>query len=239
LPSRCSLARIRGLMGEEDTIWSVWRGALSIIAKYPLATLAPAAVLGAIGEIPAYLIESRSRLDFVLTIVTAYVAYYLYLAYAEGIVYEAERGMDSVGWRGVKEELLRAVPFVLRVLVAALITLFVTSVSIGLLVIPGAWLYTRWSLATPVIRREGLGVLGAMGRSNQLVRGNFWFVFLTATVAYYLEEVVIHAGAEVALLATGSSTWGEWVGGSMVATLVIPLGAFATSLAYSSLARLA
>jgi hypothetical protein len=43
----------------------------------------------------------------------------------------------------------------------------------------------------------------------------------------------------VALLATGSSTWGEWVGGSMVATLVIPLGAFATSLAYSSLARLA
>ena len=136
-------------MGEEDTIWSVWRGALSIIAKYPLATLAPAAVFGAIGEIPTYLIESRSRLDLALTIVTAYIAYYLYLAYAEGIVYEAERGMDSVGWRGVKEELLRAVPFVSRVLVAALITLFVTSVAIGLLVIPGAWLYTRWSLATP------------------------------------------------------------------------------------------
>jgi hypothetical protein len=226
-------------MGEKDTIWSVWLGALSIIAKYPLATLVPAAVLGAIGEIPAYLIESRSGLDLVLTIVTAYVAYYLYLAYAEGIVYEAERGMDSVGWRGVSEQLLRAVPFVSRVLVAALITLFVTSVAIGLLVIPGAWLYTRWSLATPVIRREGPGALGAMGRSNQLVRGNFWFVFLTATVAYYLEEVVIHAGAEVALLVTRSSTWGEWIGGSMVATLVIPLGAFATSLAYSSLARLA
>jgi hypothetical protein len=224
-------------MGEMNNIWSVWRGSLSIIAKYPLATLVPAAVLGGIGEIPAYLIEGRSRLDLVLTIVTAYVAYYLYLAYAEGIVYEAERGMDSVGWRGVTEGLLRAVPFVSRVLVAALIALFVTSVAIGLLVIPGAWLYTRWSLATPVIRREGLGALEAMGRSNQLVRGNFWLVFLTATVAYYLEEVMIHAGAEAALLATGSSTWGEWVGGSMVATLVIPLGAFATSLAYSSLAR--
>jgi hypothetical protein len=224
-------------MGEMNNIWSVWRGSLSIIAKYPLATLVPAAVLGAIGEIPAYLIEGRSRLDLVLTIVTAYVAYYLYLAYAEGIVYEAERGMDSVGWQGVTEGLLRAVPFVSRVLVAALIALFVTSVAIGLLVIPGAWLYTRWSLATPVIRREGLGALEAMGRSNQLVRGNFWLVFLTATVAYYLEEVMIHAGAEAALLATGSSTWGEWVGGSMVATLVIPLGAFATSLAYSSLAR--
>ena len=119
-----------------------------------------------------------------------------------------------------------------------MIALFVTSAATGLLVIPGVWLYTRWSLATPVIRREGLGALGAMGRSNRLVRGNSWLVLLTATVAYYFEEVVIHAGAEAALLVTGSSTWGEWVGGSLVATLVIPLGAFATSLAYSGLARL-
>jgi hypothetical protein len=63
-------------------------------------------------------------------------------------------------------------------------------------------------------------------------------VLLTATAAYYLEGVVLHAGAAVALFVTVSSTWGEWVGGSMVATLVIPLGAFVTSLAYSSLARL-
>jgi hypothetical protein len=227
------------LMGEKDTIRRVWLGALSIIARYPLATLVPAAVFGAIGEVPAYLIEGRTLLDLVLTVVTAYVAYYFYLAYAEGIVYEAERGTDRVGWRGMNEELLRAVRFVPRVLVAALIALFVTSVATGLLVIPGAWLYTRWSLATPVISREGLGVLGAMRRSNQLVRGNFWLVLLTATLAYYLEEVLIHAGAEAALMVTGSSTWGEWVGGSMIAMLVMPLGAFATSLAYSNLARLA
>lgn len=224
-------------MGEKNTVWSVWRGALAIIAKYPLATLVPAAVLGAIGEIPTYLIEDRPWLDLVLSTVSAYFAYYLYLAYAEGIVYEAERGTVRIGLRGAIEGLLQAMPFVVRVLVAALIALFVTSVATGLLLIPGAWLYTRWSLATPVIRKEGLGVLGAMGRSNQLVRGNFWLVFLTATVAYYIEGGMTHAGAEAALLVTGSSTWGEWVGGSMVATLAIPLGAFATSLAYSSLTR--
>jgi hypothetical protein len=61
-------------------------------------------------------------------------------------------------------------PFVVRVLMAALIALSVTSMATGLLVIPGAWLYTRWSLATPVIRTEDLGVVGAMARSNQLVR---------------------------------------------------------------------
>jgi hypothetical protein len=33
---------------------------------------------------------------------------------------------------------------------------------------------------------------------------------------------------------TGSHTWGEWVGGSILAALVTPLAAFATSLAHSS-----
>src|SRR5215208_2742627 len=33
---------------------------------------------------------------------------------------------------------------------------------------------------------------------------------MTATVAYYLEGVVIHEGALVAGSVTGSHTWGEW-----------------------------
>ncbi|MGH3147754.1 MAG: hypothetical protein ACRDTR_18325 [Rubrobacter sp.] len=224
-------------MGEKDTIGGVWRAALAIIWSYPLAALVPAAVLGALGEAPTYLIEGRPLLDQVITVVTAYVAYYLYLAYAEGIVEEAERGADRLGLRDVPGELLRAAPFVPRVLLAALIALSVTSVATGLLVIPGVWLYTRWSLATPVIRDQDLGAIAATRRSSQLVRGHFWFVCLTATVAFYLEGVVIHLGAEAAWYVTGSSTWGEWVGGSMVATLAVPLAAFATSLAHSSVAR--
>lgn len=224
-------------MGEVDTIRDVWRGALAVIARYPLATLVPAAVVGVIGQTPAYLIEGRPWLDLVLTIVGTYFAYYLYLVYAEGLVYDAERGALRVGLRGLDEALRQALPYVPRVFVAALIVLSVTSLAAVLLVLPGVWLYTRWSLTTPVIRREGLGALEALARSNRLVRGNFWFVFLTATVAFIFEEAVIEAGAYLALLATGSHTWGEWIGGSAVATVAIPLGAFVTSLANSSLAE--
>ena len=39
-------------MGEADTIRDVWLAALVIFRRYPLATLVPAAVLGAIGEVP-------------------------------------------------------------------------------------------------------------------------------------------------------------------------------------------
>jgi hypothetical protein len=223
-------------MGEADTIRGVWLAALAIFGRYLFATLVPGAVLGAIGEVPAYLIDGRPALDQALTLVTAYVAYYLYLAYAEGIVRRAQRGVQRPGLRTVLDDLMEAAPFIPSVLVAALISLSVTTIATGLLVIPGVWLYTRWSLTTPVIREESIGPLAATRRSNQLVRGHFWFVFMTATVAYYLEGVVIHEGALVAGSATGSQTWGAWAGGSIVATLIMPLAAFATSLAHSSVA---
>ena len=225
---------MRWFMGEADTIKGVWLAALAIFRRYPLATLTPAAVLGAIGEVPTYLIEGRPLLDQTLTLVSSYIAYYLYLAYAEGIVRRALRGVQGPGLRSMIDDLMEAAPFVPSVLVAALISLFITTLATGLLLIPGLWLYTRWSLATPVIRDQSIGPLAAIRRSNQLVRGNFWFVFMTATVAYYLEGVVVHEGAVVAGSVTGSHTWGAWAGGSIVATLVVPLAAFATSLAHSS-----
>jgi hypothetical protein len=144
-------------MGEADTIRGVSLAALAIFGRYPLATLAPAAVLGAIGEVPAYLMEGRPLLDQVLTLVSAYVAYYLYLAYAEGVVRKAQQGAQRLGLRSVLDDLIEAAPFVPSVLVAALISLTITTAAIGLLVIPGMWLYSRWSLATPVIREEGIG----------------------------------------------------------------------------------
>jgi len=61
-------------MDEANTIGGVWRAALGIIRRYPLATLAPAAVLGTIGEVPTYLIDERRLLDLGSTLVTAYVA---------------------------------------------------------------------------------------------------------------------------------------------------------------------
>lgn len=224
-------------MNETNTIKGVWLESLAIFRKYPLATLAPAVVFGAIGEVPAYLIDERRLLDLILSLITAYVAYYLYLAYAEGLVRKARRGEQRQGLVGMFDDLITALPFVPGVFVAALIVVTVTSFATLLLVIPGMWLYTRWSLTTPVIREESIGPVGATRRSNELVRGHFWFAFMTATVAYYLEGVMIHLGAWVAGLATGSHTWGEWVGGSILAALVMPLGAFATSLAHSSLEK--
>ena len=89
----------------------------------------------------------------------------------------------------------------------------------------------------PVICKEDMGPVSSLKRSSALVRGHFWFVLGTATLAFVSEEAAIHTGALVAGTITGSHTWGEWVGGSIVAALAIPLAALTTSVAYSRVAK--
>jgi hypothetical protein len=137
---------------------------------------------------------------------TAAFAYYLYLPYAEEIATEAERKANRITLPNVLRKLRQAVPVSPRVLVAASISFSVSSFATILLIVPGAWLFTRWSLSTPVVSKEDLGSIAPLKRSNKLVRRHFWFVFKTATLAFVLEEAAAYAGASTGLLVTGSDT---------------------------------
>src|SRR5215212_5057158 len=109
-------------MGEQDSISGVWREALAIIRRYPAAVVVPGAVLGPLAEAPTYLIVDRLLLDQLLTYLAAAFAYYLYLAYAEGLTTDYERGEDLTASRSRLTRLLEAAFFVPRVLVAALVS---------------------------------------------------------------------------------------------------------------------
>jgi hypothetical protein len=221
---------------ERVTVSGVWRDALAIIRRYPSASLVPAVALAALGDAPYYFLkDSGLGWEQILTFMTSAVAYYLYVAYAEEVALEAERGVDRITVRGMLRELRQAAPAVPPVIVASVAAITVPTAATGLLVLPGVWLLTRWSLFAPVISRERLRPVEALKRSNGLVRGRFGLVFLTATFALILEEAIIHAGALVELLISGSDTWGEWAGGTFAASLITPLAALATSVTYQRL----
>src|SRR5215217_2275686 len=190
-------------MNELGSISGVWREALAIIRCYPSAVVVPGVVLGAFAEAPAYFIADALLLDQLLTYLTAAFAYYLFLAYAEGLTTDYERGRDLTASRSRLARLLEAASFVPRVLVAALVSVSLASAATVLLVVPGVWLYTRWSLSTPVICKEDMGPFSSLKRSSALVRGHFWIVLGTATLAFVSEEAAIHAGALVAGTITG------------------------------------
>jgi hypothetical protein len=224
-------------MNERLAVSTVWREALTIIRRYPFATIVPAVVLAALADAPYYFLESSGfAWEQVLAFVTAAFAYYLYVAYAEEVAVEAEQGADRITVRGMFRELQEAAPVVPAVIVASVAAISVPTAATGLLLLPGLWLLTRWSLFAPAISRERLGPIAALKRSNRLVRGHFRLVFLTATLALILEEALIHAGALIGLLISGSDTWGEWVGATIAASLITPLAALATSVMYQRLA---
>ena len=227
------------LVDEPASVLSIWREALATIRRYPLAAVIPAAVLGSLGDAPYYFIKGEITLpEEILTTLSGAFAYYLYIvytAYAEEVTTEAEQGAERITMVGVLHELRQASPIVPTVLLASVAAIAIPLVATTLLVIPGLWLLTRWALFAPVISKEHLGAVAALKRSSELVRGHFELVFLTAALATVLEEAASHAGAVAGLVVTNSDTWGQWLGGSVVASLVMPLAAFATSVTYMHL----
>jgi hypothetical protein len=224
------------LVDESLAVSAVWREALAIIRRYPFATIVPAVVLAAAADAPYYFFKHTGfAWEEILTFLTAAFAYYLYVAYAEEVAVEAEQSTDRITTRGVLRELRQALPVVSPVIVASVAAITIPTAATGLLVVPGLWLLTRWSLFAPVISRERLGSMEALKRSNGLVRDHFWLVFLTATLAFILEEAFVHAGALVGHVILGSDTWGEWMGGTIAASLITPLAALATSVTYQRL----
>ena len=226
---------------EQGSILSIWREALGIIGRYPLAAVFPAAVLSMLGAAPYYFIRGETNIpEEILASLTGAFAFYLYIvyvAYAEEVTAEAERGVQRITMGSVSRLLRQASPVVPSALVASVAAIIIPRAATILLVIPGLWLLTRWSLFAPVISREHIGPVEALKRSNKLVRGHFELVFLTAALATALEEVAVHTGGIAGLLLSGSDTWGQWLGSSITALLIMPLAAFATSVTYIHLVK--
>jgi hypothetical protein len=222
-------------MNEPVRASAVWREALAIIVRHPMATVAPALFLAPLSEAPHLLPDDGNYLELALVFIVESLAFYLYVAYAERMTSEARRSPEPISVLRVLRNLLLAAPVVPIVAVASLAAIALPTASASLLVIPGVWVMARWSLFAPVIVTELLGPVAALKRSNELVRGNFELVFLTAAFAVVLEEAVADAGTMGGLALTGSETWGEWLGGSVATIAILPVASFATALVYGQL----
>jgi hypothetical protein len=200
-----------------------------------VATVAPALILAPLSEAPHLLPDDRSYLELALIFIVESLAFYLYVAYAERLTSEARRRPEHIAVLRVLRNLLLAAPVVPIVAIASLAAIALPTASASLLVIPGIWVMTRWSLFAPAIVTEHLGPVAALKRSNELVRGNFELVFLTSAFAVVLEEAVEAAGTLVGLELTGSDSWGQWVGGSVGTIIILPVASFTTALVYGHL----
>jgi hypothetical protein len=106
-----------------------------------------------------------------------------------------------------------------------------------LLIIPGLFLLTIWSVLVPVIVLERTGVFDSFGRSRELVKGNGWQVF-GVLVVLFLIILVIRLVLSVIIGAILDSFAGFALADIIVNLFTVPLSALAASNIYFELKRL-
>ncbi|MEX1140924.1 MAG: hypothetical protein WEB79_01270 [Thermoleophilaceae bacterium] len=135
-------------------------------------------------------------------------------------------------------DLVKAVaPVVLTLIGAGLLAGIGIGIGFLLLIVPGLFLATIWSVIAPSIVVERHGVLSAFGRSRELVRGHGWRVFgVIVSIAVIILVVRVVFGA----IAVGiDDAAGVRIAFDIVAsTITAPIAALAAAVMYFRLRAL-
>ena len=101
-----------------------------------------------------------------------------------------------------------------------------------LLIIPGLFLITIWSMTAPSIVIERVGVMESFGRSRELVRGNGWSVFGTLVVVWLITIVI---AAVISAIGAVLGTGGFVIGVIISSAVTAPIFSLAVSVIYFNL----
>jgi hypothetical protein len=133
------------------------------------------------GVVQAILQDTDSAILGLLGSLVSLVAGALFTGFVVSLVADVRDGRRDF----TAGELLSKSSHVIWPLIAFSI-LFGLGVGIGLilLIVPGLYLLTIWSVGAPAIVVERVGIFEAFGRSHELVRGNGWTVFGAIAVVW-------------------------------------------------------
>jgi len=145
-------------------------------------------------------------------------------------VYAVQDARDGTFDASIGEIFSRVSPAIVPLLLASLLAGLGIACGFLLLVVPGLFLITIWSVIAPVIVVEKTRVLEAFGRSRELVRGHGWTVFGIVIITALL------SGIASALLQAAFSWLPEFfeifVGSTIAQAVVAPFGAIAIAVMY-------
>ena len=199
------------------------------MGRYPTALIVPAAGLGLVADALQLVEGPLATIGVSLALAVVFEGY---VAYVERLVMATESDPRAIRVFALTR---RALPLVPALFLASLAAIALPMTASGLLVLPGLWLLTRWSLFAPAIARENLGPVEGLRRSSELIRGRFAFAFGAATLPLLVEHAVVHATALTAE-SLASPPVAFVIAGVTVAG-VSPFAALSVSLAFDRLQK--
>jgi hypothetical protein len=205
---------------------AVISGALQIYRDHA-AVLIPAAL--AVFAVQAVLsIAFSGGLGILISIISVVLG-----TFYQGMVVELVRDVQDGRLDSSVGQLFASIAPVVITLLAVSI-LFGLGVAIGLvlIVIPGLFLLTIWSVTAPVVVLERTGVLDAFKRSHELVRGNGWSVFAVILVVFVGLAIV---STFAAILSSGLGDVGSAIVSWLVTSATAPISALTAAVLYLTL----
>jgi hypothetical protein len=210
-----------------ERIFKIYGEQFTLLIPAALLLFIPVAILNGI------VLDIGGVLTSLAAAAIAVIATYWY----QGMVVEAVRDiLDGRRDQTIGTLFQSAAPFIWPLFAVGVLAGIAIAIGFILLIIPGLFLLTIWAVVVPAVVIDRTGVMGAFGRSRELVRHNGWRVF-GVIVVFFLLQVVI--GGILSAIADGiSDTWvGFAIADLIVRVLIVPLSAIAATVMYVELRR--
>jgi hypothetical protein len=151
--------------------------------------------------------------------------------WVQGALVETVRDVrDGRVDRGIGETYRAVQPRLPALIAAGILAGLGIGLGLLLLIIPGLFLLTIWSMLVPVIVLEGRSAGESFGRSRGIVRGHGWSMFGLIVVTFLI--VAIASGVIRLVFAPLPDFLDAWLGALVAHSLTIPFAAAALTTAY-------
>ena len=193
--------------------------------------LGGAVILIGIAALVVGLLAATGSLFLVLLgSIVAFAFTFLYTGYVVKLVQDVRDGRRD---QSVGELFSAASPYLVPLILNGILAGIAIGIGFILLIVPGLILLTIWAVISPSIVVEGEGVMGAFGRSRELVRGNGWSVFGAIVIAFLITIITTQVLGAIGD-AIGDDA-GRAILGAIGQVLVAPISALVSSILFFDL----
>jgi hypothetical protein len=207
--------------------WGLYK---RFIRQFFLTALVVFAVLDLLSALANQASDDSTAAAFFWSIVAFTVGIVGYF-WVQGALVEAVRDVrDGRADSSVGELYRKVQPRLPSLIVAGVLAGLAIGIGFLLIIVPGLFLLTIWSMIVPVIVLEGRSASESFGRSREVVRGNGWSVLGLIIITFLLVGI---ASAVIQLIfAPLPDFLDAWLGSLVAHSLTVPFAAATLTLAY-------
>jgi len=213
-----------------DVLGEAWNLYTRFLGRFFLTALIVFAVLDLLSALAAQAAGDSWLSALFWGLVAAVIGVIGYFWVQAALVATVDDVRDGRADRSIGDTFRAVQPRLPAAIAAGIVAAIGIGIGLILLIVPGLYLLTIWSMLIPVIVLEHRGAGEAFTRSREVVRGHGWSVFGLVVVTFLLVAI---ASAVIRLVFSPLPDFLDaWIGSLVAHSLTIPFAVAALTTAY-------